>query len=505
MPKFEGRLEVLSISAVHQHPDNIREDLGDLTQLAAELKTIGLISPLVVYPHPTRAGDFVVQDGNRRRAAAVLAGLTEVPCVVLPEPTRGAKADVEAMLTTGRNHRLLSEAEVSHGVQTLLDLGLDVTTIGKKLKMSRTEIKARAKLAERKDELAHAFTTGATSLDVVQRLYELEEKSGDVELYERTIKNLPDNADLDQVEKVIVDTEAKVLGERNRAELNDLGAEEAPMHAPWAKSTWEEISDERSFAEHHEAGHKYYFDYRAAVPRWFLEKEAPEPTPAREPSVEEIADREEQIRLNQALAKLQGVRMKSMVRRLQDRQQVREADAREIMAKQILSFEDDSRDEVIGMIIANPPVDGRGIDEDEFEAAEAKWRDNALKFLVKLPLANLVVINELLEFEPVELDSLDGFQRWTSECEKYGYKRPWQTSNFNFYGLLVNQLGYQLDVAEVEAMEYCAKREPGRNRELDFMDFTELDDACQSCGTEPFEPTGATICTGCASAESEAN
>lgn len=503
MPKFEGRLEVLSISSVHQHPDNIREDLGDLTQLSAELKTIGLISPLVVYPHPVRAGDFVVQDGNRRRAAAVLAGLTEVPCVVLPEPARGAKADVEAMLTTGRNHRLLSEAEVSHGVQTLLDLGLDVTTIGKKLKMSRTEIKARAKLAERKDELAHAFTTGTTSLDVVQRLYELEEKSGDVELYERTVKNLPDNADLDQVEKVIVTTEAKVLGERNRAELNDLGAEEAPMHAPWAKSTWEEIADELGFAEHHEAGHKYYFDYQSAVPRWFLEKEAPEPVPAPEPSAEEIAARQEQIRLNQALATLNGVRTKSMVRRMQDRTQVRESDAKEIMAKQILHFGNDAEEELIGMIISNPPVDGSGMDDDEYEAAYAKWRGNALKFLVKLPLANLVVIHEILGTGPSDLENLTGFARSTEEHSQYGYGKPWKTSNFNFYGLLVNQLGYQLDRAEVEAMEYCAKREPGRNREMDFMDFTELDDACQSCGTEPFEPTGATLCTGCAAAEGE--
>ena len=505
MPKFEGRLEVLSISAVHQHPDNIREDLGDLTQLAAELKTIGLISPLVVYPHPNRVGDFVVQDGNRRRAAAVLAGLTEVPCVVLPEPARGAKADVETMLTTGRNHRMLSEAEVSHGVQTLLDLGLDVTTIGKKLKMPRTEIKARAKMAVRKDELANAFTNGTTSFDVVQRLHELEEKSGDSELYERTVQNLPDNADLDQVERIIVDTEAKVLGERNRAELKELGAEEAPPHAPWNPRMWEEITTELSFAEHHEAGHMYYFDFRAAAPRWFLEKEASEPAPGREPSPEEIADRKEQLRLNQALATLSGVRTKSMVRRLQDRQQVRDTDAREIIAKRILSFEDDSRDELIGMIIANPPVDGSDMDGDEFEAADAKWRGNALKFLMKLPLANLVVIHELLEFEPVELDNLAGFLRSTVEREKYGYKRPWQTRNFNFYGLLVNQLGYQLDSAEVEAMEYCAKLEPGRNHELDFLDFTDLGSACQSCGTEPFEPTGATICTGCAADEGEAN
>jgi len=66
---------------------------------------------------------------------------------------------------------------------------------------------------------------------------------------------------------------------------------------------------------------------------------------------------------------------------------------------------------------------------------------------------------------------------------------------------LTEQLGYELDLDEVEAMQYSAAKEPQRNRELDLVEVP--DDACQSCGTEPFEPTGASICTGCAAAEGE--
>ncbi|NQD42515.1 ParB/RepB/Spo0J family partition protein, partial [Glutamicibacter halophytocola] len=184
MAKFNGRLEVLALSSVHQHPDNIREDLGDLTQLSGEIKELGLLNPLLVYPHPNREGDFVVQDGNRRRAAAAQAGLTEVPCVVLPEPKaeRGPRADIETMLTTGRNHRPLSEAEVSKGIQGLLDLGMDITTVGKKFKMSRKEVQARAKVARKDDGVSKAYSAGRLRLDAVQRLQELEEQSDIPEL-----------------------------------------------------------------------------------------------------------------------------------------------------------------------------------------------------------------------------------------------------------------------------------------------------------------------------------
>ena len=77
----------LPIDRLINHPDNPRKDLGDLTELAESIKAKGVLQNLTVVPDVRRVdGDLVknylVVIGNRRRAAAELAGLTELPCVI---------------------------------------------------------------------------------------------------------------------------------------------------------------------------------------------------------------------------------------------------------------------------------------------------------------------------------------------------------------------------------------------------------------------------------------
>lgn len=62
-------------------PDNVRRsDADDLEPLAQSLREHGVLQPLGVTREP---GGYRVVYGNRRRAAAVLAGLPSVPCVVV--------------------------------------------------------------------------------------------------------------------------------------------------------------------------------------------------------------------------------------------------------------------------------------------------------------------------------------------------------------------------------------------------------------------------------------
>ena len=72
----------LPLSQIVRWVDNPRKDLGDLSELAASLKGSGQIHDLAVRPHPTRPGLFEVAAGNRRHAAAELAGLTSLRCTV---------------------------------------------------------------------------------------------------------------------------------------------------------------------------------------------------------------------------------------------------------------------------------------------------------------------------------------------------------------------------------------------------------------------------------------
>ncbi|MGQ3382947.1 ParB/RepB/Spo0J family partition protein [Glutamicibacter sp. TV12E] len=500
MSKFRGTLQILSISSVHENESNIREgyDAEKVEFLAKQIKSVGLIEPITVYPHPDIDGDYLIREGNHRYLASLKAGETEIPCMVWPSSERNKVADVDAMLSTGRTKNPLRESEISKGIQLALDLGQDVTTIGKKHGMSRTEVNLRGRMAQRSDKLSEDFTKGAATLDTVKRLYELADQSKDPDLYDRAIKDLPAGANEDEIEKHIVETEARLTKERIQAELEALGAVEAPPHAPWYRSEWQPIDEEMTPAEHHKAGHKYAFAYRATTPEWFLQKEAASPA---EPELtpEEIAEQEEKQRLNAGLAQIVGVRTKSIARRVQEPKTVSEAAAKSLILKRIERWCRNSEgEEMIGLITSIPPVDGEGMDDGEYELAREKWIGQTRKFLTRLPLANLVAVDGLLCGSPAELDNLRGFVRGSNE-----HGAPWATlwtnGNFSFYDLIVNVLGYVLDAAEIDAMQYCATKNPDRSRDLDIVQA--VGEACRSCGTEPFEPTGDDICTGCASAD----
>jgi len=497
MTKFNGRLEVLALSSVHQHPDNIREDLGELDQLTSEIKALGLMNPLLVYPHPDREGDYVVQDGNRRRAAAAQAGLLEVPCVVLPEPTteRGARADIETMLTTGRNHRPLSEAEVSKGIQGLLDLGMDITTVGKKFKMSRKEVQARAKVAQKDDGVSKAYSAGRLRLDAVQRLQELEEQSDIPELYERTverIEDMPNGASVETVERVIAETELSIKKSQREAELKKLSAVEGDYDITYS-SAWSVVEDEMTDAEHVAAGHKYRFNYRDPEAVWYVKAKKVKP----ELTEQEKANKQTEAKLKSMLKIVQRSRI-AFIKNAFETVKPSETVAKETIAEKIMlevRYSDDERiilGEVLG--IKFPEQES---EQGSFELLES-WNTEVRKHLVRQPMAYLGMMLAFAGQLGIEesLGKLSGFER--SHYETSGYNSRWQNAH-EYYGFLTAYLGYQLDVDEKLAMEYQAMNGPQRNRELDLVPLPdEVTATCTGCKQEVVADTEwAGMCHDC--------
>jgi ParB family chromosome partitioning protein len=75
--------QMVSVDALSAHPGNVREDL-DLTQeFCASVAEIGVRIPLLITA--ADGGGYRVIEGHRRLAAAVKAGLAELPCVLDPE------------------------------------------------------------------------------------------------------------------------------------------------------------------------------------------------------------------------------------------------------------------------------------------------------------------------------------------------------------------------------------------------------------------------------------
>src|SRR3712207_3815 len=81
-PRAPDRM--MPVEALRPNPDQPRRsfDPGALDDLAASLKSKGVIQPLIVRPDPSTPGAWQIVAGERRWRAAQKAGLAEVPVIV---------------------------------------------------------------------------------------------------------------------------------------------------------------------------------------------------------------------------------------------------------------------------------------------------------------------------------------------------------------------------------------------------------------------------------------
>lgn len=117
----EGR--TVSIDSIEPNPYQPRDNLesDDLQQLAASIRSHGLIQPLVVTPYE---GGYRLIAGERRWRAARLAGLSSVPVVVREATPRDMlavalienvqRANLDPMEAATAYRRLADEFELTH-------------------------------------------------------------------------------------------------------------------------------------------------------------------------------------------------------------------------------------------------------------------------------------------------------------------------------------------------------------------------------------------------------
>lgn len=162
----------ISVERLNPHPDNPRKDLGDLTELAESIKSRGVMQNLTVVPYLGEVtgqpieGVYRVVIGHRRLAAAKLAGLTELPCVISEMDHRD---QVATMLLENMQRSDLTVYEQAQGFQMMLDLGETAATIAEKTGFSETTIRRRVKLTELdQKKFAASLKRGGTLMDYAE-------------------------------------------------------------------------------------------------------------------------------------------------------------------------------------------------------------------------------------------------------------------------------------------------------------------------------------------------
>lgn len=141
------QIKLINPSLIDPHPDNPRKNIGDVTDLAASIKTNGLLTPLNVVPNGER---YRVIAGHRRLAACKQAGTGAVPCFVLDlDPLQ----QLEAMVTENCQREQLTVLEEADAIQGMLDLGATTASVAHRLGRSGDYVRDRAKAASIDNEV----------------------------------------------------------------------------------------------------------------------------------------------------------------------------------------------------------------------------------------------------------------------------------------------------------------------------------------------------------------
>lgn len=169
----------IAIAKIQPHPDNPRKDLGDLAELAESIKANGILQNLTVVPwfsqitgvgadDPKQQEEmgYIVVIGHRRLAAAKLAGLKEVPCVIAE---MGLKEQVATMLVENMQRSDLTVYEQAQGFQMMLNFGDTVSDIAERTGFSQTTVRHRVKLLDLdQDKFKESVERGATLMDYAE-------------------------------------------------------------------------------------------------------------------------------------------------------------------------------------------------------------------------------------------------------------------------------------------------------------------------------------------------
>lgn len=210
----------VSLDRIRSHPLNVRKDLGDLRELAESIAIEGVLVPLMA----ERRGDHLrLLHCHRRHAAATLAGLQRVPCVIVDQ-----KSDEDAMvimLAENIGRRTLTNAELRAAARKLHEsYGMSANRIAKRIGVGQPTVSAWLREAEAAGEIKSYRRTNAAPKVAPKQLFRIIEQWRDripADLVEQLLGLLngwepsdpkPDAIDLDAPAPISVESYAQLVG-----------------------------------------------------------------------------------------------------------------------------------------------------------------------------------------------------------------------------------------------------------------------------------------------------
>ncbi|MFJ5549825.1 ParB/RepB/Spo0J family partition protein [Streptomyces sp. NPDC093225] len=177
------------IEALTHNPFNLREELTELDELAESLRVRGQLQPLAVATrmafmeaHPGQIdglgrAPFVVIDGNRRLAAARLAGLTTMHIHVNDALSASAADILESALIANIHRADVAPMDQARALQELVDVHGSQAKVAKRLGKTPAWVSQRLALLNLTPTLQEKVETGELKVEPARRIGRLPQEA----------------------------------------------------------------------------------------------------------------------------------------------------------------------------------------------------------------------------------------------------------------------------------------------------------------------------------------
>lgn len=158
VPEFS----MINLKYLIEDPNNPRTILPDepgLLEIVNTAKRCGILEPLLVRPHASLPETFLIMAGHRRFAAAVLANLKEVPCLVHHNATDATATEIRIIENLQRED--LNAIETARELRAaMVDLDLNQDGLAKRFKKSQAWVSHHLRLLKLPDFLQEEIDDG---------------------------------------------------------------------------------------------------------------------------------------------------------------------------------------------------------------------------------------------------------------------------------------------------------------------------------------------------------
>ena len=159
----------ISISEIDRDPNQPRVNFEEekLNELAASIKTYGVLSPILVRPSKNN-GKYTLIAGERRFRASQIVGLATIPALIDKGKDDSGERTLAMQLVENLQRSDLTPLERAHAIGALKETyNLSIREVAERLGISKGMVQRSLEILELPDDLLNALREGASESKIL--------------------------------------------------------------------------------------------------------------------------------------------------------------------------------------------------------------------------------------------------------------------------------------------------------------------------------------------------